>query len=101
MARKMIVSLTSGVIPAAPAYGRTPTLMQNGVGPILIAIIAVGTVAADPRTLSHTRKKNRTRYGFLSKIARARRKKSKDVEGTAIAKQTSTRVCAMEQWTKG
>jgi hypothetical protein len=84
-------------MPTAPAYGLTPTFKQYLVGPIFLAVIAVGIVAADPATLSHSKKKNRTRYGFLLKMARARRKNSKHVDGTAMARQTSTIVCATEQ----
>jgi hypothetical protein len=43
----------------------------------------MGTIAAVPRTLSHMRKRKKTRIVFLLYIARARRKKSKQVDGTA------------------
>jgi hypothetical protein len=50
----------------------------------MLAVVAtMGTNAAVPRTLSHRMKKNKTRIVFLWYIARARRKKSKQVDGTA------------------
>jgi hypothetical protein len=57
---------------------------------MLIAVTAVGIVAAVPTTLSHRQKRKGTKTGFLLKMARARRKKSKQLADTATAYPTST-----------
>ena len=66
-----------------PTYFATDRIRQKSVGPRLPPLTPMGTVIAVPRTLNHMQNKKLTKYGFLLKIARARRKKSKEVAGTA------------------
>jgi hypothetical protein len=65
--------------------------VQYLVGPILAAIIMPGIagIIAVPATVSHKKKKNRTKYRLLLKMARARRKMSSEFAGTEIAQPTS------------
>jgi hypothetical protein len=66
-------------------YEREETFKQNLVVPMLMAPTAVGIAAADGAALSHRTKKKRTRYVFLLNMARARRKKRRQLAGTAMA----------------
>lgn len=83
MAKNTKVSLTSGMMIAAPTYGFNPAPMQYFVGPSSTTLIPCVVVKPPAMTESQSMPKKRETQMLRSYIARTRKKKRRVLEARA------------------
>jgi hypothetical protein len=86
MKKNTRVSFTVAIMTPVELKGFTPELMQWSVNPMWMPSIAKGTVMDPASVATHKKPKRVTMYTLLLKIALTRKKKSREVAGTAAAK---------------